>query len=111
MSPGWITGKRVCAAAIPTPTTVVAASARRVVVRLMAFSCGAAFRAAPHGKCRAAGNVAQSPRSSLLAIHLCVNAVLDFVENRPLLRLPTKLAGALAAHAAIRAEAQIRTGP
>ena len=49
-------------------------------------------------------------RRLLPPVHLRVNAVLDLVEQRAPLRLPAERARPLAAHAAVRAEAQICAG-
>src|ERR1044072_3930261 len=62
-------------------------------------------------ECRAGASPAQPPRSLLLAVQLCVNAVLDLIEQRAPLRLPAERARALAARAAVRAETEIRSRP
>src|ERR1043165_396579 len=101
---GWRMAKRSCAAAAPTD----ASNASVAIVSLMAFSRCLRGWPALDRECRPGALPAQPPCPSLLAVHLCVNAVLDLVEQRAALRLPAKRARAFAAHAAVRAEAQIR---
>src|ERR1043165_4406043 len=98
---GWRMAKRSCAAAAPTD----ASNASVAIVSLMAFSRCLRGWPALDRECRPGALPAQPPCPSLLAVHLCVNAVLDLVEQRAALRLPAKRARAFAAHAAVRDDA------
>src|SRR3954468_2321136 len=106
ISSGCMTGKRVCAFAMVMPRP----SARTASASLMMSSCCGGVFAAPWEGIVAPRQRRRKCRSLRPAVHFRVDAALDLVGERAAPRLPSERARALAAHAAVRAEGEIRAG-